>query len=36
MTGLPVKVKGELARELPLEELIDNFIQAQGELPKGP
>ena len=33
MTGLPVKVKGELARELQLEELIDNFIQAQDVRP---
>jgi integrase/recombinase XerC/integrase/recombinase XerD len=33
MTGLPVKVKAELARELPLEELIDNFIQAQDVRP---
>jgi len=33
MAGLPVKVKGELARELPLEELLDNFIQAQDVKP---
>ena len=33
MTGLSVKVKGELARDLPLEELLDNFIQAQDVKP---
>lgn len=29
MTGPPVKIKAGLARELPLEELLDNFIRAQ-------
>jgi integrase/recombinase XerC/integrase/recombinase XerD len=33
MIELPVKVKGELARELPLEELISNFVQAQDVRP---